>query len=510
MALKSTTSIAAVLAGLLFFTACEMTDADAVDPAPAETVASEGAVEEVVVTGSLPEADGTPVRSEPMPAPPPPPPPPSVVRAPSPVTADRRMMSEAPSSEGGFAKSAPPPGVSLPTPIPAPVPAPPKPQPPAQSGLLTAGDYDDLLNASLFRDYASEFLQEQGGKLELPDIDVTEAITIKVTGRNGVPIRGANVSLSAGNQFMFDLQTSSAGTVRLFPQFDALPKNLVVNVSGQGSDIKTLSYEDITNRKTAGPVSVTLNEGNTAATAFDLMLVIDTTGSMGDELRYLQEELKDIVSSVESSHPNLDIRIGLTLYRDVGDEYVVREFDFTSNIDELQANLAAQKANGGGNYPEAMDQAMVTAMKQSWREDSIKALMLVADAPPRDENIAATWDQAILARPKGVHIVPVAASGVGPKAEYIMRAMAAVTQSRYIFLTDDSGIGNPHAEPDVDCYVVTRLDTMVKRVLSSLITGTRQEPSDAEIIRTVGNYNGGVCELDQEGQERIVQTSGGN
>ena len=91
-----------------------------------------------------------------------------------------------------------------------------------------------------------------------------------------------------------------------------------------------------------------------------------------------------------------------------------------------------------------------------------------------------------------------------------MRAMAAVTQSRYIFLTDDSGIGNPHAEPDVDCYVVTRLDTMVKRVLSSLITGARVEPGEAEIIRTVGNYNGGVCELPEPGQEQVRPVSGGN
>ena len=38
-----------------------------------------------------------------------------------------------------------------------------------------------------------------------------------------------------------------------------------------------------------------------------------------------------------------------------------------------------------------------------------------------------------------------------------MRAMAAATQSRYLFLTDDSGIGNPHAPPAIDCYRVTKL-----------------------------------------------------
>ena len=351
-----------------------------------------------------------------------------------------------------------------------------------------------------------------GGNLDLPDIDVTEAITIKVIGRNGEPLRGATVALTSGGQSMFHLKTSAAGTVRLFPQFDALPKDLKISVTGRGAMVRQLSYDDVMNKKTAGPVTVSLGEPNRPASEFDLMLVIDTTGSMGDELRYLQAELKDIVSSIEASHPQLNTRIGLTLYRDIGDDYVVRKFDFTSNIDELQANLAAQRAQGGGNYPEAMDQALETAMGLSWRDDSIKAMMLVADAPPRDDNIGRAWDQAILARPKGIHIVPVAASGVGDKAEFIMRAMAAVTQSRYIFLTDDSGIGNPHAEPTVDCYIVTRLDTMVKRVLSGLITGSRVEPSDAEIIRTVGNYNSGVCEAGPQKQEDIsrVGLQGGN
>lgn len=466
-----------------------------------ETTPDGGSLEEVVVSGGETEGGAVP----PSPTPPPPPPPP-----PSPIAEGFSALEASPADIGASAKRMMTADSAPSEPLPSIEAGRVDDQPPAQSGLLTAGDYDDLLNAQLYRDYASDFLQNQRGNLDLPDIDVTDAITIKVLGRSGQPLRGATVALTTNGQAMFNLQTSAAGTVRLFPEFDALPQDLTVSVTGRGAMVKQLSYDEIMSQSKSGPVTVTLGEPSRSATAFDLMLVIDTTGSMGDELRYLQAELKDIVASVEESHPGLDTRIGLTLYRDVGDQYLVREFDFTSNIEELQANLAAQRANGGGNYPEAMDQALETAMSLSWRDDSIKAMMLVADAPPRDENIGKAWDQAILARPKGVHIVPVAASGVGPKAEYIMRAMAAVTQSRYIFLTDDSGIGNPHAEPDVDCYVVTRLDTMVKRVLSSLITGERVEPGEAEIIRTVGTYNGGVCEIPEPQQEQVQQVSGGN
>ena len=93
-------------------------------------------------------------------------------------------------------------------------------------------------------------------------------------------------------------------------------------------------------------------------------------------------------------------------------------------------------------------------------------------------------------KPRGrrrIQIVPVASSGVDDRAEYFMRAVAAATQSRYIFLTDDSGIGNPHAEPDVDCYVVTQLASSIRRVLAGQISGQRVEPIPAEVIRVTGH-----------------------
>ena len=113
----------------------------------------------------------------------------------------------------------------------------------------------------------------------------------------------------------------------------------------------------------------------------------------------------------------------------------------------MQARSAPRSAaGGGGDYPEAMDQAHGPRGRRSdWRPDAVRSLLLVADAPPHDENVAKTWPAAEAARAPRIQIVPVAASGVGDTAEYVMRAMAAATQSRYLFLTDDSGIGNPHA-----------------------------------------------------------------
>jgi hypothetical protein len=96
-------------------------------------------------------------------------------------------------------------------------------------------------------------------------------------------------------------------------------------------------------------------------------------------------------------------------------------------------------------------------------------------------------------REAGVQVVSVAASGVDDTAQYVLRTMAAMTQGRYIFLTDDSGVGNSHAEPDVACYLVTRLDQLLARVLGGIATGQRIEPRPSDVIRRVGSYNLGRC-----------------
>jgi hypothetical protein len=95
------------------------------------------------------------------------------------------------------------------------------------------------------------------------------------------------------------------------------------------------------------------------------------------------------------------------------------------------------------------------------------------------------------AKQAGITIYPLAASGVAEVAEYIMRIASMITQGRYLFLTDDSGVGGSHATPNSRCYVVTRLDQLISRVIASELAGQRIEPTD--IIRTVGQYDQGRC-----------------
>jgi hypothetical protein len=144
-----------------------------------------------------------------------------------------------------------------------------------------------------------------------------------------------------------------------------------------------------------------------------------------------------------------------------------------------------------------MHTALKDATDLQWgSDDSAKVLFLVADAPPHDEHIQSSFDAVFALRDKGISIYPVAASGVGDLAESIMRTSALLTGGRYIFLTDDSGIGLTHAKPKFPCYHVEKLKDVMVRMISDKLNNKRTEPSPTTLIRTVGNPINGVCASD--------------
>lgn len=362
-------------------------------------------------------------------------------------------------------------------PAPPPIVAPPRPE---QGGLLTAGDHDDLLNPEGYAEYAGRFLQAHGRSL--PFVDTRERVMITVRDAVGQPAPFARVLVARANGPLL-LTAAADGTASYYPRFDRVPARTSVTVAGTRVAVAP----------GAKRVAVSLPGQARPVKAMDLAVVIDATGSMGDEMAYLQAELDAILARVKREAGQVDLRVGLVVYRDEGDEYVVRSAPLTSDMRAVRAMLARQSADGGGDQPEAVDQALRAVESMRWRSGAAKAVLLVADAPPHEEGIAPALASTGRLRSRGVQIVPVAASGVEDSAQYVMRTMAVLTQGRYIFLTDDSGVGDPHAEPDLACYAVTHLDGLIARVLAGIIEGRRIEPGAHEVMRVVGDYRGGRC-----------------
>ena len=74
-----------------------------------------------------------------------------------------------------------------------------------------------------------------------------------------------------------------------------------------------------------------------------------------------------------------------------------------------------------------------------------------------------------------------------------MRVAAQMTGGRYLFLTDDSGVGGAHREPKVPCYHVTKLATAMERAIGMELSGAFIAPQAGEIVRTIGKPEGATC-----------------
>ena len=86
-----------------------------------------------------------------------------------------------------------------------------------------------------------------------------------------------------------------------------------------------------------------------------------------------------------SAQPTPELKLGLIGYRDRGDEYVVKSFSLTDDIDAIYAHLREFQANGGGDTPESVNEALAEAIhKMPWSSDKkvLKIIFLVGDAPP--------------------------------------------------------------------------------------------------------------------------------
>lgn len=239
------------------------------------------------------------------------------------------------------------------------------------------------------------------------------------------------------------------------------------------------------------------SEALTPHSVLDVALVIDTTGSMGDELRYLQTEFDALSLAIEERYPLAEQRWALVVYRDTGDAYVTRSFDFESSAATFRASLQQQSSGGGGDIPEASDAALEAMNQLSWRADDASRLAFwVGDAPHHTERAGALSAAIRGAREQGIHLYPVASSGVDELTELSMRSAAQLTLGRYLFLTDDSGVGNDHKEPSIPCYFVTRLNDAILRMVEIEMSGVYREPDPTEVLRMGGSPADGACLLE--------------
>ena len=117
----------------------------------------------------------------------------------------------------------------------------------------------------------------------------------------------------------------------------------------------------------------------------EVCFVLDTTGSMGGLIEGAKQKIWSIANEMISAQPTPELKLGLIGYRDRGDDYVVKSFSLTDDIDAVYGRLREFQAGGGGDAPESVNEALAEAIhKMPWSSDKkvLKIIFLVGDAPP--------------------------------------------------------------------------------------------------------------------------------
>ncbi len=377
-------------------------------------------------------------------------------------------------------------------------------EPPVAAAPLRAGSIDDAQDVASFLSYRSSITD--AGIVVRP-LDLRDSTVFTVTGNNGLPVLDAVVEFwestadrTAGSPVV-TLRTTADGSVRFSPvamapdlgALDPADIDVVVRVGDLATDVEYVRGEPLV------AVTVDAPGGVDGSVPLDVLFVLDATGSMGDEIARLRENMSTMAREIAALPSAPDVRFGMTVYRDEGDLFVTRTFDLTGDLDAFLDALAEVEADGGGDYPEALDEALADALeKPSWRRDgAVELMFVIADAPPQvTRQVRQPYTaSAIAAAEAGVKIFPVAASGTDDQAEYVMRELAFVTGGRFVFLS--YGAGGSTATGDrtdisADDYDELPLDRLVVRLvedeLAALAGGVAPQSTSTTVPVTTTTY----------------------
>ena len=344
-----------------------------------------------------------------------------------------------------------------------------------QAGIVTAGEWSDLKNWSFWSGLM--LAGDYSEKSNYWDFYTNNRIAIKVTDKSGQEVAGVPVKLlrksDKQESTVWETVTDNHGLaecwVGLYQKETINSNSLSVSIDGQVMKQEPVicSWDSLQQQQPVNNYTITTK--TTAKSSADIAFVVDATGSMGDEIEFLKNDLVDIIGKASAVRPSITMRTAALFYRDEGDEYVTRHADFTDQLSSTAEFVNNQRADGGGDYPEAVHTALEKMLQNlSWDNKARTRLaFLILDAPAHyEQGVISSLQQSVKTCAKlGIRLIPVAASGVDKNTEFMLRFFAISTGGTYVFITDDSGVGYSHIKASVGDYKVEQLNDLIIRLI---------------------------------------------
>ncbi len=337
--------------------------------------------------------------------------------------------------------------------------------------ILKAGETDDN---EKWQEYLS-YLGRYTGP-EIHERDVSRRVLITVRDQDGRTVQGALVTVRQDGAELERGLTYADGRTLYFPEKG---RDGAFAVSAEKADTRGGAKFEI-GQGNEWTVVLGHNPEAPAKTGLDVLFLLDATGSMADEIDRIKSTLHSIAAQVSDLPQEPDLRFGMVAYRDRGDEYVTRVYEFEGDVQAFQKAIDEVEANGGGDTPESLNEALHEAVGSvRWRgQDTVRLIFLVADAPPhldyeQDYDYA---QETAIAREKGIKVFAVASSGLDHQGEYIFRQIAQQTMGRFIFILYETGpqggMDTPH---DVGSdFSVNNLDGLIVRLIREELESMRK------------------------------------
>jgi hypothetical protein len=337
-----------------------------------------------------------------------------------------------------------------------------------ESAPLTAGEVNDFSKWSLWNGYEKN---EFAGTVTSWNLFPRGRYTVQLQNQDGIPIENAIVRLINGGKTIFESRSDNTGKAELWltirnenPTIKGKLK-IEIEKNGKREQINRVKLFD------DGINHATLNIACEQSQDVDIAFVFDATGSMSDELHFLQNEIKQIIFDSKKVDDDLIFRFANVFYRDTKDEYLTKKMPFTRVLTEANSYIDEQSAKGGGDLPEAVESALDVALNElEWSENArTRLLFLLLDAPPHNTpEVQEKLEKLIrLAAKKGIRIIPIGASGIDKSTEYLLRILALGTNGTYTFLSNHSGVGGSHITPTTDKFEVETLNQLMVRLIKS-------------------------------------------
>lgn len=333
--------------------------------------------------------------------------------------------------------------------------------------------------------------QQRFDQVDKLSLDGRQLITLLDPEGRPVPSASVSVYNTKSGEIRWAAHTMSDGRIPVYPQLE-LPDGEVAlkgptdtagaNEAGSPWEVRVHAGDESLSQPWDGasPLSLTLDApwhsavGAREEIPIDVCFLIDTTGSMADEIAQIKATLLQVTEKLRRGTDRpLALRYSAVLYRDITDSYLTQVHPFTEDIDAFNSALQEISANGGGDGPESLNQGLLVTLEElKWSREAAKLAFLIADAPPHmDYNEEFTYGRSSLAALyEGIKVHTVAASGLNSRGSLVFRQIAQLTRGKFIYIEYGSpsrsaarhGVEQPGPSNNLDDIIFRQVQAEIK------------------------------------------------